>query len=91
MFYLFCITTIFGFIKNYIKYKQFKFLVFIRTPILYFFINLFLQNNNIWKILIYERWFFFIYKSIRSIIKNDYKNKKDKYIKKYGLIYKNTD
>mgnify|MGYP001210195349 FL=1 len=91
MFYLFCITPIFGFIKNYIKYKKFKFLVFIRTPILYFFINLFLQNNNIWKILIYERWFFFIYKSIRSIIKNDYKNKKDKYIKKYGLIYKNTD
>ncbi len=90
MFYLFCITPIFGFIRNYIKYKQFKFLIFIRTPILYFFINLFLQNNNIWKILIYERWFFFIYKSIRSIINNDYQNKKEKYIKKYGLIYKNT-
>ncbi len=87
MFYLFCITPIFGFIRNYIKYKQFKLLVFIRTPILYFFIHLFFKNN-IWKILIYERWFFFIYKSIKSIIKNDYKNKREKYIKKYGLIYK---
>ena len=87
MFYLFFLTPILGFIRNYIKYKQFKLLVFIRTPILYFFIHLFLKNN-IWKILIYERWFFFIYKSIKSIIKNDYKNKREKYIKKYGLIYK---
>jgi len=88
MFYLFFITPILGFIKNYIKYKQLNFLIFIRTPILYFFIYLFLQQNNIWKVLIYERWFFFIYKSINSIRKNDYKNKKEKYIKKYGLTYK---
>jgi hypothetical protein len=87
MFYLYLFTPIFGLIKNYVKYKNFKFLVFIRTPLLYFFINLFLQNN-IWKVLIYERWFFFIYKSLKSLIKNDYKNKKEKYIKKYGLIYK---
>jgi hypothetical protein len=86
MFYLYLFTPIFGLIKNYVKYKNFKFLVFIRTPLLYFFINLFLQNN-IWKVLIYERWFFFIYKSLKSLIKNDYKNKKEKYIKKYGLIY----
>ncbi len=87
MFYLFFLTPILGFIRNYIKYKQFRLLVFIRTPVLYFFIHLFFKNN-IWKILIYERWFFFIYKSIKSIIKNDYKNKREKYIKKYGLIYK---
>ena len=81
------ITAMLGLIKNYIKYKKIKFLVFIRSPIIYFLINILLKQNNIWKILIYERWFFFIFKSIKSYIKNDYKNKKNKYIKKYNLNY----
>ena len=88
MFYLYLFTPFFGLIRNYTKYKKFYLLVFIRTPLLYFFINLFLKKNNIWKVLIYERWFFFIYKTIKSLVKNDYTNKKKKYIKKYGLIYK---
>ena len=88
MFYLYLFTPFFGLIRNYTKYKKINLLVFMRTPLLYFFINLFLKNNNIWKVLIYERWFFFIYKTIKSLIQNDYRNKKEKYIKKYGLIYK---
>lgn len=35
----------------------------------------------------YERWFFFIYKSFLSIYNDDYNKKKNKYIKKYGLKY----
>lgn len=88
MFYLYLFTPFFGLIRNYTKYKKINLLVFMRTPLLYFFINLFLKKNNIWKVLIYERWFFFIYKTIKSLIQNDYRNKKEKYIKKYGLIYK---
>ena len=66
MIFLYLITPILGSFRNYIKYKKLKFLLFIRTPVTYFMINLLFQCNNIWKTLIYERWFFFIYKSILS-------------------------
>ena len=81
------ITPLLGAFRNYVKYKQFKSLIFIRTPVLYFFILIIFQTKNIWKILILERWFMLIYKSIISIIKNDYHKKKEKYIKKYNLKY----
>ncbi len=87
MIFLYLITPILGSFRNYIKYKKLKFLLFIRTPVTYFIINLLFQCNNVWKTLIYERWFFFIYKSILSLYNNDYINKKEKYIKKYGLKY----
>lgn len=87
MIFLYLITPILGSFRNYIKYKKLKFLLFIRTPVTYFIINLLFQCNNIWKTLIYERWFFFIYKSILSLYNNDYIKKKEKYIKKYGLKY----
>ena len=87
MIFLYLITPILGSFRNYIKYKKLKFLLFIRTPITYFMINLLFQCNNVWKTLIYERWFFFIYKSILSLYNNDYIEKKEKYIKKYGLKY----
>jgi hypothetical protein len=80
-------TPFLGLMRNYIKYKKFNIFLFIRTPIIYLFINLLFQNNNIWQILIYERWFFLIYKSLLSIYNNDYIKKKNKYIKKYDLIY----
>ena len=35
----------------------------------------------------YERWFFFIYKSLLSIYNDDYNRKKRKYMKKYNLKY----
>ena len=87
MILLYLITPFLGSLRNYIKYKKLNFLLFIRTPITYFFINLFFQYNTIWQTLIYERWFFFIYKTILSIYNNDYIIKKEKYIKKYGLKY----
>lgn len=87
MILLYLITPLLGTMRNYIKYKQIKILMFLRTPFTYFIINLFFQHNNIWKTLMYERWFFFIYKSFLSIYNDDYNKKKDKYIKKYNLKY----
>lgn len=81
------ITPILGALRNFSKYKDFKFFIFIRTPLIYFFLYLILQTSNIWKILIYERWIMFLYKTAKSIINKDYFTKKDKYIKKYNLKY----
>ena len=74
-------------VKNYVKYKRFNAFIFIRTFYIYFILHLSIQTNNTWLILMLERWFFFAFKIIRSIINNDYNNKKQKYIKKYNLIY----
>ena len=84
---LFLITPLFGLFRNYVKYKQLDILLFIRTPIIYVLIQLILQTRNIWKILILERWLLLFVKTLISIYKNDYQNKKDKYIKKYKLKY----
>ena len=88
MILLYLITPLLGSFRNYIKYKQIKLLMFLRTPITYFFINTVFQTNNVWKTLVFERWFFFIYKSFLSIYNDDYKKKKNKYILKYNLKYK---
>ena len=87
MIFLYLITPLLGTLRNYVKYKQIKLLLFIRTPITYFLINLIFQCNSIWKTLIYERWYFFIYKTFLSLYNDDYNKKKDKYIDKYGLKY----
>ena len=87
MLFLYLITPFLGTFRNYVKYKQIKFLMFIRTPITYFLINLIFQKNNVFQTLIYERWFFFIYKTFLSIYKNDYLVKKEKYKIKYNLKY----
>ena len=89
---LYTITPTLGLLRNYIKYKQTRFIIFIRTPIIYvFFHSLFClmgYRNIVWRTLIFERWYFFIEKSIISLWNNDYLKNKDKYIKKYGLTYK---
>jgi hypothetical protein len=87
MIFLYLITPLLGTLRNYIKYKRIKILLFLRTPITNFMINLIFQNQNIWKTLMFERWFFFIYKSLLSLYNDDYNVKKQKYIKKYGLKY----
>lgn len=84
---LLLITPLMGALRNFSKYKNFKLLIFLRSPIIYFFLYLILQTNNIWKILIYERWFMFIFKTLKSIFNKDYIKKKDKYIRKYNLKY----
>ncbi len=87
MLYLYLITPLLGSLKNYVKYKNFNFLVFIRTFYIYALIQTIIQTNNIYLILILERWFFFGFKVIRSIMRNDYMRNRNKYIKKYKLIY----
>ena len=87
MIFLYLITPLLGTLRNYIKYKQIKLLLFIRTPLTYFLINMIFQCNSVWKTLIYERWYFFIYKTFLSLYNDDYNKKKDKYIVKYGLKY----
>ena len=88
---LYTVTPTLGLLRNYIKYKRCKFITFMRTPIVYFFFHslFFLMGyrNIVWRTLIFERWYFFIDKSIISLWNNDYLKNKDKYIKKYGLTY----
>ena len=87
--YLYLITPLLGSLKNYVKYKRFNILIFIRTIYIYFILKLFIQTNNNWLILMLERWFFFLFKIIRSIVRNDYERNRNKYINKYGIKYDN--
>ena len=81
------ITPLLGSLKNYVKYKKFNILIFIRTLYIYTTLQLLIQTNNIYIILILERWFFFFFKIIRSIIRNDYIRNRNKYIQKYNITY----
>ena len=83
------ITPLLGSLRNFVKYKKFNLLLFIRTPLLYFLLFLILQTRNIWKIIVLERWLMFIYKTSKSLYNDDYNTKKEKYKKKYNLIYQN--
>jgi hypothetical protein len=88
----FLITPALGSIKNIIKYKQFDFKLFIRTPIITFVIynllNLFQIENIILLSIIFERWIMFVYKIIMAYVNDDYNKKKEKYKIKYNLEYK---
>ena len=85
---LYLITPSLGTFRNYVKYKQLNIFMFLRTPLSYFLIRYITKTTNIWKILIYERWYFFIYKTLLSIYRDDYNVRKEKYSKKYNLPYK---
>ncbi len=87
MLHLCLITPLLGSLKNYVKYKRFNLLVFVRTFYIYALIQFIIKTNNIYLILILERWFFFGFKVIRSLLRNDYMRNRNKYIKKYKLIY----
>ena len=84
---IYLITPSLGLLRNYVKYKQTKYLLYVRTPITYLILYIIFQTNNIWKILILERWFFLLYKTILSIYNKDYYKKRIKYEKKYKLNY----
>jgi hypothetical protein len=81
------ITPLLGSLRNFVKYKNFKPLIFIRTPVLYFVLFLIFQTNNIWKIIVLERWFMFVFKTLKSVYRRDYIIKKEKYIMKYNMKY----
>ena len=88
---LYTLTPLLGALRNYVKYKQFKTMIFIKTPITYFIIHKLLEiikcNNIILYTLILERWYFLLYKTFLSIFNDDHNIKKQKYIKKYNLKY----
>ena len=84
---IYLITPTLGFLKNYIKYKKIEPFVFLRTPLIYFLLNNIFQELEPFQLLIYERWFFFIYKIIRSYVNDDYYIRKKKYQIKYNLKY----
>ena len=88
---LYTLTPLLGALRNYVKYKQFKTMIFIKTPITYFIIHKLLKickcNNIILYTLILERWYFLLYKTFLSVINDDYNIKKQKYMKKYNLRY----
>ena len=89
---LYAITPSLGLIRNYIKYKRCNFKTYIRTPLVYIIFHFWFCLNGykdiIYRTLIFERWFWFINKSIISYINNDYMKNKEKYIQKYKLQYK---
>ena len=91
MYYLYTITPMLGVIKNYIKYKQLHFGTFIRTPLVYLLLELYIHKCKIWNhqfiIIVLERWIMFIGKSFRSYLRNDYQRNKLKYQDKYNLTY----
>ena len=81
MLQLYLITPLLGSLKNYVKYKKFNLLIFIRTLYIYALLQLIIQTKNIYLILILERWFFFGFKIIRSALRGDYMKNREKYIK----------
>ena len=87
---LYLVTPNLGLLRNYIKYKTLKLATYLRTPLLYLFIHFWLllvgHRNIIYKTIIYERWYWFLYKSLKSYIKDDYNVKKEKYKSKYKLV-----
>ena len=89
--YIYFITAILGCMRDYSKTKNISILKFLRTPIIIFLIDFILKifniNNSILKAIIFERWLFLILKMFLSYYNNDYYNKKEKYKKKYKMIY----
>ena len=92
MYYLYAVTPMLGLIKNYIKYKQLNIFTFIRTPLLYFFIEWYISGyqwiNYQFIVIVFERWIMFITKMCLSYMRNDYQRKKIKYQEKYKLHYR---
>ena len=84
---IYLITPLLGSLKNYVKYKQFSLYLFLRSPLTCFLLQVFIQTNNYWMILILERWMMFFLKIIRSFYRNDYQRNRNKYILKYNLKY----
>jgi hypothetical protein len=85
-------TSILGALKNFVKYKQFNMAIFFRTPIICVLIGIFLFHFHFdlhctFFVIILERWFMLIYKTVIAYVNGNYMKKKDKYIIKYGMKY----
>jgi hypothetical protein len=75
----YCVTPNLGYLRNYIKCKPFHLGTYMRTPIAYLLIHGWLCLNDVrnivYKTLIYERWFWFVYKTFKACINGDYRKK----------------
>ena len=91
MLWMYFVTPTLGLLRNYVKYKQLSFFMYMRTPLVYLMFHIFLVINNqsaiVYKSLIFERWFWFLVKTYRSLRNDDYHKKRLKYIQKYNLSY----
>jgi len=91
MFWIYLITPTLGLTRNYVKYKQLRLSLFMRTPLVCMLFHIWFCMNGhhhvFYKSLIYERWFWFVIKTIRSYLNGDYLNKRAKYEIKYKLTY----
>ena len=89
--YIIFITAILGCMRDYSKTKNISIIKFIRTPLLIFLINYILKKYNVThtvlKAIILERWIFLVLKIFLSYYNNDYYTKKEKYKRKYNIIY----
>ena len=85
------LIPVLGCLKNYVKYKKICPILFMRTPVIYIFLHLYLTlfnyKNRICLTIINERIIMFIYKIIMAICNNSYHKKRIKYQKKYNLEY----
>ena len=84
--YIYLVTAVLGFIRDYSKTKNVNIIKFMRSPLIILIIQQILKlydiNNSILYSLILERWFFLIFKTYLSVRNNDYYVKKEKYKKK---------
>ena len=99
IFYL--ITPTLGMLRDYSKYKTISPTKFIRTPCMYYIINIAIKGLikfniiskfnrlNKFHIIILERWIMLLLKTIKSVYYNDYLHKKEKYKIKYNKKYTN--
>jgi hypothetical protein len=89
------IIPVLGAAKNYVKYKRLSFLLFLRTPVIYSFIYIYLRlfnhQNRVVFTIINERILMFIYKIVYSLLTDSYHKNKLKYIKKYNILYKSGE
>ena len=90
----FFILPLLGSFKNYVKYKNLNFILFLRTPC----INIILlhcityrTNYPILYSLITERYLLLLVKGLYSYYTDNYNRKKLKYIQKYNINYTATD
>lgn len=71
----FLITPTLGLLRDYSKNKNIIFSKFIRTPLMTFIISLYCNRTreNLFKIIIYERWLMLMYKTCYSLYKGPVK------------------
>ena len=87
----FLITPTLGLLRDLSKEKKFCIFKFIRTPLFLMVLSFYYRirsTDNLFKIIIYERWIMLFYKTCYSFLYNDH-IKKEKKLKYKQLLYEN--